>query len=94
MDVLPPAESVTSMALAFVPAVHVQKRLRQGPARVAGLRHDREMSEPKVGQHVTVVIDGTPVLSWHALQYPLGHAMPGEKKEISAVVKPSGRQVV
>jgi len=70
---------------------YVQKRLTQGSARVAGFRHDRDMSERKVRQHVTVVTDGTPVLSWHALQYPLGHAMLGEKKELSAVAKPLGR---
>ena len=46
---------------------------------------------PRVGQQVYVVIELAPSLLLHAVQYPEGQAIPGEKKAVGAELKPLGR---
>lgn len=84
--------TVTTLPVHF--ALNVQKWSTQGAESTAleGTQ-DREMSLRYIGQQVTVVIVLTPLESEQALQYPLGQAMPGEKKEVDSVSNPGGRQV-
>lgn len=48
-------------------AIQVQNRLAHLPPSVEGVTHAKLIS-PLNGQHVTVVMLATPVVSWHALQ--------------------------
>lgn len=65
--------------------------LAKAPDSVRGLTQLRLMPRSdNVGQHVTVVTDAAPVVSWHAVTYPDGQRRPGEK--YSPVVKPCGKQ--
>jgi len=61
--------------------------------RVETAAQPMDMSPFMIGQQVTVVI----VLIWfppHALQYPLGQIIPGEKKAVRTEEKPDGMQSV
>lgn len=91
VEVTPLLDAVTSIVVREG-AIQVQNKVDQtfdspGPAQ------ERVIS-PCTGQHVTVVIEETPVVSWQALTYPAGHAIPGEKKAVDSKGAFDGRHDV
>ncbi len=65
--VTPLALNVTGSEVLALGAIHVQNSVLHTDASVLSSTQESVTSRLSVGQHVTVVKDATPVLSWQAL---------------------------
>ena len=93
VDVIPLSDERVNESEVLEGAIQVQKRVAQTPASPEGPAQESETS-PRTGQHVTVVIVETPLVSWHASTYPEGQKIPGEKYAVGDKLAPGGKQEV